>query len=445
MSDEVLTTTWFIAYGIKYIPNDVIIYVGHTGRREGVRSGEHSNLASGARRVVTAYAQGWLTPNEKFFEYVVLWNGYCTLDQIKAIEQYFINLYDTRIFPRPTNGITKDNDLMKYGSHPSKLNINMACRDQTLIEWATSRVRHDLAIVAVPTELEKLDLDHELAVVNVYMKNAAKQTAVVVLTSLVGKYRNLESMNMVCVTDIHVDLNSVSVVAVEDDGPELKALLQNRLQLYNVDRWSVETTFRASTIASEFETILRSCTDYEDVSNGEMLPCAVHRNIVEQLTSWYEKSVADMMNSLKEHKEKKIILSVECAAKKRKIEEESDQASVLAQVEHDAKIVLAQVEHGAKIAKIKTASIQASEMSLAAHDAKKRKIEEDSDHESELAKIKVIGICDAERDKQLKALIKLHETDNNQEIRQQLNDLVKQLWENTKEHLLGTTPTTPTT
>ena len=84
----------------------------------------------------------------------------------------------------------------------------------------------------------------------------------------------------------------------------------------------------------------------------------------------------------------------------------------------------------------------AAELAQVEQTAKKRKIEEESDHEShqasELAKIKTIGICDAERDKQLKELISLHEMDNNQEMLQQLNDLVKQRWENTKERLLAT-------
>jgi len=146
------------------------------------------------------------------------------------------------------------------------------------------------------------------------------------------------------------------------------------------------------------------------------------------------------------------IAQAEKTAKKKKIEDESHQASKNAALAAE----IAQVEHAAKKQKIQDESEHesqqasknaalAAEIAQVEHAAKKKKIEEDSDHESELAKIKMIGICDAELDRQLKELIKLYKTDNSQEMLQQLNDLVKQRLENTKERLLGTTPTTPTT
>jgi len=121
------------------------------------------------------------------------------------------------------------------------------------------------------------------------------------------------------------------------------------------------------------------------------------------------------------------------------------------EMQHNAVIAaeIAQAEKTAKKKKIEDESELAAEIAQVEKTAKKRKIEEDSDHDShqasELAKIKTIGICEAERDRQLKELITLYETDNNQEILQQLKYLAKQRLENTKKRLLSTTPPPPTT
>lgn len=294
MSDESTEKYSCIAYGIVYLPTKTFVYVGHTKRRDGVRSSEHYNLSSGARRVVTAFAQEWLTPNDAFFEFVVLWNGRCTASQIKAVEQYFIDLHDTRVYPRPTNGVTKDIDLMQYGSVPSKLNINVACRDPSLMAWALSRIKQDFALTIVPTKLEKLELDHELAIERARMNIVATETASAVLKTIVAKYRNMEVSSVVYATDIHADMVRVSQFVTDDDGAELKTLVQNRIQLYDIDRCSTMAPFRPITAAIEFDILLCSCTPFPTPSD--------------------------------EYKSKRELAAVEHAAKKQQIE---------AQVEHE--------------------------------------------------------------------------------------------------------------
>ena len=125
----------YVVYGVLYRCKDRFIYIGHT-MRFNVRKSEHYNLCSGARRVATLFAQQAFQPREEVFDIVVLWQGNCSLLQAKAVEQAFMDKYNTRVYPRPSNGVTVDIDLMQPCVDPMQLNIDMACKDVSSMEWA---------------------------------------------------------------------------------------------------------------------------------------------------------------------------------------------------------------------------------------------------------------------------------------------------------------------
>ena len=75
-----------------------------------------------------------------------LWSGECTLAEARAIEQHFINKHNTRVHPRPTNGITVDIDLFN-GKEPLQLNVVRACADVGMVEAAEQRVVRDTALI----------------------------------------------------------------------------------------------------------------------------------------------------------------------------------------------------------------------------------------------------------------------------------------------------------
>ena len=66
------SVSFFSVYGIRFLPAKAIAYVGHTGRAEDIRENEHFNLASGARRVVTAFAQPQFQPTACVWRFVAL-------------------------------------------------------------------------------------------------------------------------------------------------------------------------------------------------------------------------------------------------------------------------------------------------------------------------------------------------------------------------------------
>ena len=111
-----------VVYGITQHKCNSVAYIG-SSMRGSKRELEHINLASGARRVVTAFAQKWHQPVADHFETNILWMGECTPAQAKAVEQVLMDRHETRVFPRPTNGVTVDIDLMQPPTDRLQLNV----------------------------------------------------------------------------------------------------------------------------------------------------------------------------------------------------------------------------------------------------------------------------------------------------------------------------------
>ena len=240
-------------YGMLYLKRSVYVYVGSTEDRCR-RFAAHANCTSGCRRVAIALAQPSAQPFDAHFRLEELWTGECTSRQARAIEQVLINKYNTRAFPRPTNGITRDIDLIS-GAEPRQLNVAQACTDPALLEWAERRVTTDLQIVKVRTAYDQLALKNLLA--EILMHGAMRLTSEAApsrVSTLVAFFTALDPEQRVPVVEVHRALVQVREVVSEDDGEDLREMVDQHLKLYNVDH-SPDRALRAAVVTSVFKTL----------------------------------------------------------------------------------------------------------------------------------------------------------------------------------------------
>ena len=247
-----------IVYGLFSLLLKVYIYIGSTKRGD-ERGCEHFNLASGARRVVTAFAQSCLQPTANFFRFDPLWKGSCSPTQLKAIEQHLMDKHDTRVYPRPTNGIVKDIDLFVEGVTPRQLNVNRSCTDGALVEWAARRVAKSTALVSL-SPVEKLAVQYTLDTVRLVVDEAAAATAQTIISQAGAKYARYDPLAAVAVQEIHADLNTAFRSTTEEDGAVLRECLLSKLQWYNSDKRGVDHTVIASVAAAEFAVLAAATT-----------------------------------------------------------------------------------------------------------------------------------------------------------------------------------------
>ncbi len=240
-------------YGMLYLKRSVYVYVGSTENRCR-RFAAHANCTSGCRRVAIALAQQSAQPFDDHFPLEELWTGECTARQARAIEQFLINKYNTRVFPRPTNGVTRDIDLIG-GAEPRQLNVAQACVDPALLEWAERRVTTDLQIVKVRAPYDQLALTNLLA--EILMDGAtrlADEVASTRVSELVGFFAALDPEQRVPVVEVHRALVQVRDAVGDDDGQDVRDMVDHHLKLYNVDH-SPDRVLRAAVVASVFKTL----------------------------------------------------------------------------------------------------------------------------------------------------------------------------------------------
>ena len=247
----------YVVYGVLYRCKDRFIYIGHT-MRFNVRKSEHYNLCSGARRVATLFAQQAFQPREEVFDIVVLWQGNCSLLQAKAVEQAFMDKYNTRVYPRPSNGVTVDIDLMQPCVDPMQLNIDMACKDVSSMEWANRTLAAYTAVVQCLPRSEQTMLKQCLEIQALHFDEIAAVTAVAMLRGLVCKYEM--STEKVGVTAVHIDLNSITTAAQPEDGNELRDALRAQMMWFNADKRGVDYEFSSQGIAAVFRMLLATCS-----------------------------------------------------------------------------------------------------------------------------------------------------------------------------------------
>ena len=181
-------TRMFYVYSVVFLPLNRKVYVGSTTHLL-QREDEHSRLSGGARRIAIAFAQLCWQPLANFFEFRELWRGECTLEESKAIEEFFMRKHGTRVDPRPTNGVTKDIDLMQSDATPDHLNVNHACTDEALLAWAEERVARDGAIIPYQSPLEREYTRHALAAERMTLEAASEAVAPVLVRRVVERYR----------------------------------------------------------------------------------------------------------------------------------------------------------------------------------------------------------------------------------------------------------------
>lgn len=242
--DDGESVVFFTVYGIKFLPKGTFSYVGHTGRGEACRGSEHFNLASGARRVVTAFAQSQHQPTKDYFAMEELWSGECTLEEVRAIEQHFINKHNTRVHPRPTNGITADIDLFE-GKAPLQLNVAKACKDVGMVEAAVKRVARDTALVEVRTPLVQLRIQNQLSELMLVASETAESTACARIRLHLARLEVMPPNTAISVTDIHQMFNDVNKLLHPDDGETLKEVIKARLTWFNADKRGFEYSMPA--------------------------------------------------------------------------------------------------------------------------------------------------------------------------------------------------------
>ena len=244
----------FVVYTIIFVPTGRVVYVGCTCRGEH-RMNEHLDIRGGAPRVAIGFAQNRFQSRTQYFRFEIAWSGSCTIDEVHAIEQHFINKYNTRIYPRPTNGVTKDIDLMTC-DEPLQLNINHACKCTEQILRAAHRIQHDSAIAVKMDTMDALLLQQCLEVVAHKLDHMSRQTAYAVIQRACSKYEAMT--NDVSITEFHSDLNDVKEAYVDDDGEELKDNTMILLRAFNMDKRGTNYSLRPSTVCGHFLTLLRT-------------------------------------------------------------------------------------------------------------------------------------------------------------------------------------------
>ena len=222
-------------YGLFFLPLELYIYVGSTDEFD-VREGAHFSYRGGARRVAIVFAQQWFQPLKDFFRLDKLWTGVAEKTELRAIEQYFMNKYETRVQNRsrePT--LSRDLDLMDKTTPPRQLNINRACADEALVAAAAARVKHDLQLAVVPTQREQMLVSHMTDYL--WCAASAVEPAVpVLLRQLVAKYQAAEGAHRIPVAEVHGDLVRVRNTATDSDGSDFHWLLKAELVKYSTDR-----------------------------------------------------------------------------------------------------------------------------------------------------------------------------------------------------------------
>ena len=246
----------YIIYAIISIVLGVPVYIGSTARDE-QREREHINIAGNAPRVAITFSQKRFQPRGEHFRFEVLWRGACSKAQARAIEQYFMDKHGTRVDPRPTNGITKDIDLMAGvdGKDTARLNVTRACTDDDMLAWAAERVWRDSAIVAT-TAFEKLRDEQCLQVVALELEAAAELTAFATIGRIRDVYASLAPETSMAISQVQSDLNEVVRVLRPDDGQELRDCVRSQLLWYNSDHRGDAYTVRAAVVASQFATLM---------------------------------------------------------------------------------------------------------------------------------------------------------------------------------------------
>ena len=266
MNDTDVAVILFV-YMIVFIPTKRIIYIGSTSR-EKQRSNEHLEIRGGAPRVAIAFAQSRIQRRKDFFRFDIAWSGLCTSDELHAIEQHFINRYETRVHPRPTNGVTKDIDLMTC-DEPVQLNINNASNCTELSSWATKRVRCDSTLTSNVDALNTLHMQHCLVSVEHRMDKLSENTAYSIIQRAYTKYA--ATSRDVSITEFHTDLNDVKKAYVEENGQELKGNLKGLIRAFNKDKRMADDPNRSvpsCTVSNHVRTLLCTLTANESISSS---------------------------------------------------------------------------------------------------------------------------------------------------------------------------------
>ena len=254
MNDTDVAVILFV-YMIVFIPTKRIIYIGSTSR-EKQRSNEHLEFRGGAPRVAITFAQSRFQPRKDFFRFDIAWSGSCTIDELHAIEQHFIDRYETRVHPRPRNEGTMDIDLMTC-NEPMQLNINNASNRTELSSCATKRVQYNSTLTGHVNALTTLQ--QCLNIVAQQMDKLSENTAYSIIQRAYTKYA--ATSRDVSVTEFHADLNDVKKSYTEEDGQELKINLNGMIRTFNKDKRMADDpnySVRSCTVANNFRTLL--CT-----------------------------------------------------------------------------------------------------------------------------------------------------------------------------------------
>ena len=178
-----------------------------------------------------ALCQPHLQPLKDFFRLERLWAGVVTAQQLRAVEQVYIDKLNTRVFPRPTNGVTRDIDLIN-GAEPQQLNIARACRCPELTRWACERVARDTQMV--PTGRPAYNQDLAEVLTRAFDEQLDGTSVPATLSKIVKAYgRELTAEQLVGVEDVHAALVQVKRALRSDDGQDIQLMVDANLKVFN--------------------------------------------------------------------------------------------------------------------------------------------------------------------------------------------------------------------
>lgn len=288
---EIDAALLFLVYAIVFRPLNIIIYVGSTARTDKFeRSDEHFRLRGGARRVTITFAQAWFQPIINFFEFRELWRGECTTAQAKGIEQFFMDKHETKVSrPRSREScVAHDVDLMTKGSIPRQLNIVNACTDDSMVEWAASRVAHDSAITLHLSPMEQARTNYTFEIQRIAFETEAAALSSRVISDCIDKYTTIQSNTRVKVSDFYTDLVRINGSLSVDDGLDVRRCCRSKLLAFNTDHHAGET-LSAESVVAELRSIQTSFGMHLPSTTQPMTNIPAKSNDTERDWSGYEK------------------------------------------------------------------------------------------------------------------------------------------------------------
>ena len=213
-------------YAIRY--HSKYVYIGSCQDFER-RANQHSRLCSGSRRVVL-FMVAVMSRGEEV-DFVVLWKGECTLPYLRAMEQYFMEMHNTRC---PSDA--SDTDLLTFeDDHVIQLNRNRSSTDTNLLQKIRSEHGVSGGVMVVSCSKCKDDLLQVGKEVREYSRDS--HLFLFKLLGCIQKYSTEDSKSSTSAYNLSLEFTDMlTSCSAEKDGNATRSLVKRALLQFHPDR-----------------------------------------------------------------------------------------------------------------------------------------------------------------------------------------------------------------